>query len=154
MASQNSPAKYKEEFCARTKRFRLRAGYQNRTEFANLLGISPENYAKYETRTPLPHQLVTNFCLITNTHPWELFSDQPIPKIFVTTGINKTLLQTILEGVERSKESQKLIDEAGLVADLYAAAIEDSSTTITPQQVLSILRVAGKIKPTKPQEEP
>lgn len=147
--AQDTPAIYKQEFCARTKRFRLRAGYKNRTEFAGLLGVSPENYAKYETRTPLPHHLVADFCAVTNTHPWELFSERPIPKAFASSGINKELLQAILEGVDRSKistGSRGFLDEAALVADLYSAAIEDDSSTITPDQVLSILRVAGKIR--------
>lgn len=147
--TQNTPAMYKQEFCARTKRFRLRAGHTNRTEFAGLLGISPENYAKYETRTPLPHHLVADFCVITNTHPWELFSEQPIPKTFTSSGLNKQLLETILEGVEQSKAAMGttgFMNEAALVADLYSAAIEDEANTITPSQVLGILRMAGKIK--------
>lgn len=148
---QDTPANYKQEFCARTKRLRLRAGFSNRTEFAGFLKVSPENYAKYETRTPLPHHLVTDFCVITKTHPWELFSERPIPKAFSASGLNKQLLETILEGVERSKVTMGtdgFLNEAALVADLYSAAIEDETSTITPTQVLSILRMAGRIKKT------
>lgn len=152
MTPNPSPAKYKQEFCDRTKQFRIRAGYNNRIEFAGLLGISAENYAKYETRTPLPHPYIAKYCILTNTHPWELFSDQPIPKMFASSGLNQELLRTIIEGVERSRSniaSSNFIDEASVIADLYSAAIEDESNTITPDQVLSVLRLAGRIKTTK-----
>lgn len=34
------------------------------TDMARALGVSPANYQKYETRTPLPHFLLERFALI------------------------------------------------------------------------------------------
>ena len=61
-----TPAEFVELYIARTKRLR---------EMTLALGVPYERYKKYETRTPLPHELVERFALITR-----------VPIEFVITG--------------------------------------------------------------------
>jgi transcriptional regulator with XRE-family HTH domain len=43
-------------------------------QMAKALSISRENYKKYETRTPLPHRYIEQFCIITGVSADELFN--------------------------------------------------------------------------------
>jgi transcriptional regulator with XRE-family HTH domain len=52
------------EFCARTRRLRIKTGMTQRA-MAEALGISEDAYRKNESRSPLPHRLVARFAAIT-----------------------------------------------------------------------------------------
>lgn len=60
----DTPANYRKMLRLRTKEARLARGW-SQAEIANFLGIDVEAYKKYETRTPLPHHLVEQFCTLT-----------------------------------------------------------------------------------------
>jgi ribosome-binding protein aMBF1 (putative translation factor) len=68
------PSRFKKAFLARTKRAREAAGL-TQEELAQRLGIRQDKYAKYETRSPLPHQYVARFCEITGERLDVLFRD-------------------------------------------------------------------------------
>lgn len=48
-----------------------------RAEMAKAIGCSVENLAKYETRSPLPIDLIEPFCLFTGYSPWYLLTGKP-----------------------------------------------------------------------------
>lgn len=53
-------------FCAATKRARKKAGY-TQAQMADILDIPRNTYKGYETRSPLPHDLLMRFCAHTGT---------------------------------------------------------------------------------------
>lgn len=59
-----TPAEFEELFIARTKALRVLAG-MTAQQMATALGVPFERYKKYESRTPLPHELIEQFALIT-----------------------------------------------------------------------------------------
>jgi transcriptional regulator with XRE-family HTH domain len=59
-----TPAEFEELFVARTKALRVHAG-MTAQQMATALGVPFERYKKYESRTPLPHELIEQFALIT-----------------------------------------------------------------------------------------
>lgn len=69
-----TPAEFVEMFVARTKALREHSGLSMK-DMALALDIPFERYKKYETRSPLPHELVERFALITR-----------VPVEFVMTG--------------------------------------------------------------------
>lgn len=54
---------FNNEYCERVKRFRGETN-MSAEEMANLLGIPPDRYRKYESRSPMPVYLVPDFCRI------------------------------------------------------------------------------------------
>jgi transcriptional regulator with XRE-family HTH domain len=54
---------FNNEYCERVKRFRGETN-MSAEEMARLLGIPPDRYRKYETRSPMPVYLIPNFCRI------------------------------------------------------------------------------------------
>jgi DNA-binding XRE family transcriptional regulator len=72
---------YNDKLCARVKVLRERRGWTQRI-MAETLGISLENYTKYERRSPLPHWLLLRFCRIMGIGSDDLLSvDDPLPKV-------------------------------------------------------------------------
>lgn len=69
-----SPARFKKAFLARTKLAREAAGL-TQEELAKRLGIRQDKYAKYESRSPLPHQYVARFCEVTGEKLEALFRE-------------------------------------------------------------------------------
>lgn len=69
-----TPAEFVELFIARTKALREATG-MSAAQMAIALKVPHERYKKYETRTPLPHDLIEQFALITH-----------VPVEFVMTG--------------------------------------------------------------------
>lgn len=69
-----TPTEFEELFVARTKALRELSGMTG-PQMATALEIPYERYKKYETRSPLPHDLVERFALITR-----------VPVDFVMTG--------------------------------------------------------------------
>lgn len=61
MAKDVTDREYKRAFLLRTYSAREHRGINQET-VANSLGISQPLYAKYETRTPLPHRYIWAFC--------------------------------------------------------------------------------------------
>lgn len=55
------------------KDLRKRKGWTQQ-EMATAIGISLENYRKYENRSLLPHRLVPAFCLVTGITEGELYT--------------------------------------------------------------------------------
>ena len=68
---------FHREFIKNTRRLRIRAGFDDAKEFAGFLGIPYANYAKYETRTPLPHFLISRFCKLVHSPVKSLFDVEP-----------------------------------------------------------------------------
>lgn len=64
MANEKDFALYKVKLLERTRSLRDEFGLA-RQEMATHLGVTAVAYQKYETRTPLPHQYIEKFCLIT-----------------------------------------------------------------------------------------
>lgn len=58
-----TPSEFEAEFVARTQALR-KTKFNSAKEMALALGIPQERYAKYETRTPMPHALIEPFALI------------------------------------------------------------------------------------------
>ena len=73
---------YIKELCARTKKLRIEAGYEEIREFSKLLKVNPSYYIEFEDITPLPQYLIPEFCRITKVHPWVLLSNKPMPDDF------------------------------------------------------------------------
>ena len=71
----DSLTKYKEAFLARVKGAREAAGY-NQEEMAGELDISRDRYAKWETRSLLPHQFIAAFAEITGHDAWFILTGQ------------------------------------------------------------------------------
>jgi transcriptional regulator with XRE-family HTH domain len=69
-----TPKEFEELFIARTKALRELNG-KTSAEMAMALGIPPERYRKYESRSPMPHDLIEKFALIVGQ-----------PLAFVMTG--------------------------------------------------------------------
>ena len=63
----------KQEFIARTKAARKASGY-SQTEMARIFGIAQDTWKQYETRTPLPHRYIPNFCTIAKVSETWLFT--------------------------------------------------------------------------------
>lgn len=55
------PGAYRDAMCARLKAARKAAGYTQES-FAELLGLDEKTYAKYESRSLLPHPLIGRVC--------------------------------------------------------------------------------------------
>ena len=68
-----APSEYKKGFQQRMRAARERAGY-TQAKMAALLNISQDKYAKYESRSLLPHRYVGRFCEVTDTECKFLFS--------------------------------------------------------------------------------
>lgn len=73
MPSRLPASEFKRLFCARTALARERAGYTQAT-MAEALGMAQGTYHKYEKRSPLPHHLVPQFCLLCEIGPQWLYS--------------------------------------------------------------------------------
>lgn len=72
MGKASTPTAFKKEFCQRLKAARIMAGYEQ-AEFAKELGLLPNTYNKYETRSLLPHYLIPQACEILGIDPSVLF---------------------------------------------------------------------------------
>lgn len=72
MGRATTPATFKKEFCQRLKAARIMAGY-DQAEFAKELGLLPNTYNKYETRSLLPHFLIPRACEILGIDTAVLF---------------------------------------------------------------------------------
>lgn len=67
-------------FCAATKRARKKAGY-SQAQMAEILGIPRSTYKGYETRSPLPHDLLMRFCAHTSTSLAEMLDVEYLKRI-------------------------------------------------------------------------
>ncbi|TIR87335.1 MAG: helix-turn-helix transcriptional regulator [Mesorhizobium sp.] len=63
MAENNQEAAFNEALCARVALWRKEKGW-TAEQMAIALGIPPDRYRKYESRSPLPAYLMERFCLI------------------------------------------------------------------------------------------
>jgi transcriptional regulator with XRE-family HTH domain len=63
MSGLMTPAEFVDLYIARVKALREMKGVTS-AQMAELLGVPAERYRKYESRTPLPHELVEKFALI------------------------------------------------------------------------------------------
>lgn len=70
-------SEFHREFIKNTRRLRIKAGFDDAKEFAGFIGIPYANYAKYETRTPLPHYLISKFCKLVRVPVKTLFDVGP-----------------------------------------------------------------------------
>lgn len=59
-----SPKRFREQFCERLRAARIAAGYDDQSAFARLLGIAPNTYSKYETRSYMPNHLIPRACTL------------------------------------------------------------------------------------------
>lgn len=67
-----TPQEFILAFVARTKNFRNSTGKTQR-DMADILGIPEKTYARYESRSPLPHHHISRFCLSCGISIKELF---------------------------------------------------------------------------------
>lgn len=65
MAESNQEKAFNEALCARVFQFRKETG-MTAEQMAIALGVPPDRYRKYESRSPLPAYLMHRFCLITH----------------------------------------------------------------------------------------
>lgn len=61
MATENEELLFNNALCARVKQLREERGWIA-AQMATALGIPPDRYRKYETRSPLPAYLMERFC--------------------------------------------------------------------------------------------
>ncbi len=64
MPIPDDEALFNNDLCGRTRALRDELGW-TAEQMAVALGIPPDRYRKYETRSPLPAYLMERFCLIT-----------------------------------------------------------------------------------------
>lgn len=64
---------FTEDFIERTRIARERK-FSSQDAIAKALGITAASYQKYETRTPLPHRYIFDFCKKTGTDIFWLFT--------------------------------------------------------------------------------
>ncbi|MDX3926771.1 MAG: helix-turn-helix transcriptional regulator [Shinella sp.] len=67
---------FNNAYCERVKRFRGETN-MSAEEMANLLGIPPDRYRKYENRSPMPVYLIPNFCRIVGCDLEHLILGKP-----------------------------------------------------------------------------
>lgn len=67
---------FNNEYCERVKRFRGETN-MSAEEMANLLGIPPDRYRKYENRSPMPVYLISKFCRIVGCDLEHLILGKP-----------------------------------------------------------------------------
>lgn len=63
MRNRSITEKYRSQFCARVAALREASGYTQKA-MADALGLDRDAYAKYETRSILPHNLILPFCAL------------------------------------------------------------------------------------------
>lgn len=73
MTEKPAISDFKSLFLARTK-FAREASGKSQQEMAAALGLEQSHYAKYETRSPLPHHLIVPFCTLCEITPAWLYS--------------------------------------------------------------------------------
>lgn len=78
MGRGKTDADFLDEFCERTRSARITAGFNDLKEFALLMGIAPDTYLRYETRTPLPHRYIPKFLRLTGVSADVLFTGRRI----------------------------------------------------------------------------
>lgn len=76
MPRRKMDAKFKRGFLERTRMIRDSADY-TQVSMATALGVDRETYKQYETRTPLPHDLIPRFLELTGHDPWFLLTGRP-----------------------------------------------------------------------------
>lgn len=64
MAAKKPLSEIERAFIERTRIARMHR-FKAAKDMAKALGIKAERYAKYESRSPLPHEYVEQFCLIS-----------------------------------------------------------------------------------------
>lgn len=81
MAGKSLPlTDWERMFLDRTRALRLREGLTQR-EFAARIGVAYENYRKYETRSPVPHEFLPRLCGFYGISMDQLFDvTGPLPK--------------------------------------------------------------------------
>jgi repressor LexA len=62
-------ARENDSIIERTRKARVDAGYKSQAAMALALGIEITTYPKYETRTPIPQNLIPQFCALTKVSP-------------------------------------------------------------------------------------
>lgn len=72
MKDDDGASGFKAAFTSRTQELRERRGFSQR-EMAVALGVETSAYAKYESRSFLPHHLIPRFCAICNISADEIF---------------------------------------------------------------------------------
>lgn len=78
-AAVTTGEEYRLRFAGRIAELRMRRGYTQQN-MADALAIPLARYKKYEIRTPLPHQIVHQFCVIVGANINDLFDlDRPLP---------------------------------------------------------------------------
>jgi transcriptional regulator with XRE-family HTH domain len=70
--SSDREAEFNRAFCGRVRAARKASG-MTQADMARLLGISRSTYGRYETRTPLAHDLIEEFVAITGIAIKDLF---------------------------------------------------------------------------------
>lgn len=76
MAVWGREQEFNEAFVARVKRLRVERGWTAERMAVNL-GVPPERYRKYESRTPLPHYLVAPFADLVERDVQYLLTGKP-----------------------------------------------------------------------------
>ena len=76
MAASNEELQFNEALIRRVRAWREEKGW-TAEQMAVALGVPPDRYRKYESRTPLPSYLMQRFCLITDTDLENLILGKP-----------------------------------------------------------------------------
>lgn len=69
MTKVRVPDEYRDAMCQRLKNARDAAGY-TQGSFAEKLGIQEKTYAKYESRSLLPHNMIGVVCRLLDLDPF------------------------------------------------------------------------------------
>lgn len=110
---------FNNEYCDRVKRFR---GETNMTaeEMAKLLGVPPDRYRKYESRSPMPVYLIAKFCRIVGCDLEHLILGKPRERLKPVLLARKTADEAgILERIDALSTSHQQV--AREVAETSAA---------------------------------
>lgn len=71
MTKVRVPVEYRKAMCQRLKAARAASGHTQET-FAELLGLNVKTYAKYESRSILPHNYIGIACRALDLNPFFL----------------------------------------------------------------------------------
>ena len=118
-------SKYQREFCQRLKAVRARANY-SQADFAAKLGLPRDTYAKYETRSLLPHDLIGEVARLTSRSPLFILTgadDTKEPPPAIEPSVSEELVRQAVEDVLIYVKEEKLAldpaEAADGVLDLY-----------------------------------
>lgn len=103
MAKDTTPAQYRKAFCARLKAIREATGLSQKDFAKEYFGLERDKYAKYETRSLLPHHLISVLSDLTGHDTYFILTGKARP-VSMRPGLPSNELSKTLISEESSSE--------------------------------------------------